>query len=347
MWIRQLKHWLKVLIFKMKEHTIAIVGATGLVGRTMLKTLEERNFPVGTIRLFASKKSAGSYLLFRGKRILVENLSSSNLNGVDIALFSAGSEVSKKFAPVFVHNGAVVIDNSSHFRLSPEVPLIVPEVNGDMIRKNRGIIANPNCSTIQLVLVLAPLHKRFKIKRVVISTYQSVSGKGYKALKELEAQSKEFLEIFRYRSKSSIFPYPIGFNLLPQIDTFGDNGYTLEEEKLIKETQKIIGSKLKITATAVRVPVFYSHCESVNIEFIHPFTIKGCKEILRSFPGVLLYEQNYPLPISMHERDEVAVGRIRRDDSVPNGLNLWIVTDNIRKGAALNAVQIAEELINE
>lgn len=342
----------------MKEHNIAIVGATGLVGRNMLKTVEERNFPVGTIRLFASKKSAGSYLLFRGKRVLVEDLFSSNLNGTDIALFSAGSEVSKKIVPLFVHNGAVVIDNSSHFRLSPEVPLIVPEVNGDMIKKNRGIIANPNCSTIQLVLVLAPLHKRFKIKRVVVSTYQSVSGKGYKAVKELETQSKEFLETFhpygsydrtlyiRYRSKSSVFPYPIGFNLLPQIGTFGDNGYTLEEEKLIKETQKIIGSKLKITATAVRVPVFYSHSESVNIEFVHPFTIKGCKEILRSSPGVLLYEQNYPIPLYMYERDEVAVGRIRRDDSIPNGINLWIVTDNIRKGAALNAVQIAEELIN-
>lgn len=330
----------------MKEYNVAIIGATGLVGRTMLKILEERNFPVSKIKLFASPKSAGSYLLFKGKRVLVENLSSSNINGLNIALFSAGSEVSKNFAPLFVQKGAAVIDNSSYFRLSPDVPLIVPEVNGNVIRKNKGIIANPNCSTIQLVLVLAPLHKRFRIKRVVVSTYQSVSGKGYKAVKELETQSKEFLETFIYRSKPSVFPYPIGFNLLPQIDNFRDNGYTLEEYKLIKETQKIIGSKLKITATAVRVPVFYCHCESVNIEFVHPFTIEECKDVLHSSPGVFLHEKDYPFPLTLYERDEVAVGRIRRDDSVPNGINLWIVADNIRKGAALNAVQIAEKLIN-
>ncbi len=336
----------------MKEYTVAVVGATGAVGRMMLAVLEERNFPVKELRLFASQRSKGLLLPFKGEQIPVEALEETkSFKGIDIALFSAGGQRSLDFAPLFARDGAVVIDNSSAWRMDPEVPLVVPEVNPHAIAgyTKKGIIANPNCSTIQMVVVLKPLHDVAKIKRVVVSTYQSVSGAGQKAIVELMEQTKAWCE-------GSAMPHPkhlpqrIAFNCIPHIDVFLPNGYTKEEMKMVEETKKIMEDPtIAVTATTVRVPVFYGHAESVNIETEKKLTAEEAREILSKAPGVVVLDdpQNklYPMQIDVAGRDEVFVGRIREDLSIEKGLNMWIVADNIRKGAATNAVQIAELLI--
>lgn len=329
----------------MKEYNVAIVGATGVVGEEMRKILEERNFPVANLKLLASARSAGRRLTFRRTGILVEELSAGSFKGVDIALFSAGATVSREFAPLAVKAGALVIDNSSAFRMEPDVPLVVPEVNPEKAREHKGIIANPNCSTIQMVMVLKPLHARSRIRRVVVSTYQAVSGTGKGAVRELLGQSKAVLS--GEPARVEVYPHQIAFNLLPHIDVFLENAYTKEEMKMVNETRKIMGdSGMRITATCVRVPVFVSHSESVNIETEKKITAEEAREILEKAPGVEVIDDPascaYPLPIFAEGKDSCYVGRIREDDSVENGLNLWIVADNLRKGAALNAVQIAE-----
>ncbi len=321
-------------------HT-AVVGATGLVGRKMLQVLEEREFPVGKLTLLASSRSAGQSLSFRGKAHPVVPLTPAAFGGVDIALFSAGAAVSKEYCPIAASAGALAIDNSSAFRLVPEVPLVVPEVNPGDIAKHKGIIANPNCSTIQMVVALKPLHDRWRVKRVVVSTYQSVTGAGKLGVEQLEG------EIAGADAAPKKFPHPIAKNVLPHIDLFGENGYSKEEMKMVLETKKIMGDEsIAVTATCVRVPVMGGHSESVNVEFERPFRVEEVREALGTAPGVIVMDDLaanlYPMPIHSHEKDEVFVGRIRRDETIPNGLNLWIVSDNLRKGAATNAVQIAE-----
>lgn len=323
---------------------VAVVGATGVVGRMMLKVLAERNFPISELHLFASAKSAGSVIDFCGKQVVVEELTEDNIKktGVKYAIFSAGSDVSKRFAPVFAETGAVAIDNSSCWRMDKDVPLVVPEVNPEAAFKNNGIIANPNCSTIQAVVALKPLHDAFKIKRIVYSTYQAVSGAGRQGLDDL----KNGLDGMPPKK----FPYPIAGNILPHIDIFTDDGYTKEELKMINETRKILGDDtLRITATTARVPVYYGHSESINVEFHKPVTRQKALDVLAAAPGIILRDDIknnvYPMPIEAEGKDEVFVGRVRIDDSVENGLNLWVVADNIRKGAASNAVQIAELLL--
>jgi aspartate-semialdehyde dehydrogenase len=327
----------------MSGYNIAIVGATGLVGRKMLQILEERNFPVKDLKLLASERSEGIELSFNGERLKVEKLTEEKFKGVDIALFSAGTDVSVKFVPEAVKRGCVVIDNSSAFRLEKDVPLVVPEVNAEKISQHKGIIANPNCSTIQLVVVLKPLHDKFKIKRVVVSTYQSVTGAGKKALDQL------MFEIQGLKPQTPKFPHQIAYNCIPQIDNFFEDGYTKEEHKIMKETKKILDDEnIKITATCVRVPTIGGHAESVNIEFENKFSLEDIIQTLNQAPGVIVidkpYESIYPMPIFSNEKDDVFVGRIRLDQSIENSLNLWIVADNLRKGAATNAVQIAETL---
>jgi aspartate-semialdehyde dehydrogenase len=327
----------------MTGYNIAIVGATGLVGRKMLQILEERNFPVKDLKLLASERSEGIELSFNGERLKVEKLTEEKFKGVDIALFSAGTDVSVKFVPEAVKRGCVVIDNSSAFRLEKDVPLVVPEVNAEKISQHKGIIANPNCSTIQLVVVLKPLHDKFKIKRIVVSTYQSVTGAGKKALDQL------MFEIQGLKPQTPKFPHQIAYNCIPQIDNFFEDGYTKEEHKIMKETKKILDDEnIKITATCVRVPTIGGHAESVNIEFENKFSLEDIIQTLNQAPGVIVidkpYESIYPMPIFSNEKDDVFVGRIRLDQSIENGLNLWIVADNLRKGAATNAVQIAETL---
>ena len=326
------------------KKNVAVVGATGLVGRNMLKVLDERNFPIKNLYLFASKKSAGNTVEFKGATYTVEELTEENIKKCDaeIALFSAGGEVSKTFAPIFAKQGCVVIDNSSQWRMDKSVPLVVPEVNPEQAFKHSGIIANPNCSTIQAVVALKPLHDAFKIKRIVYSTYQAVSGAGKQGLADLSDGEKGV--------PPKKFPHPIAHNILPHIDVFTDDGYTKEELKMINETRKILGDEaLRITATTARVPVYYGHSESINAEFYNPVSRDKAIEILRSAPGVIVTDDPknnlYPMPINAEGRDEVFVGRIRQDTSVENGLNLWVVADNIRKGAATNAVQIAELLV--
>jgi aspartate-semialdehyde dehydrogenase len=327
----------------MKLHDVAVVGATGLVGRAMVKVLEERNFPVNRLVLLASERSVGKEVTFNGKPYPVYKLEPERFKHIEFALFTAGAAISKEFAPAAVKAGAVVIDNSSAFRMEPEVPLVVPEVNRKQIFKHKGIIANPNCSTIQLVLVLKPLHDRFGIKRVVVSTYQSVTGAGKLAVDQLHD------ELANRQPTVKKFPHPIAFNCLPHIDIFFDDGYTKEEFKVMNETKKIMGVSFKITATCVRVPVLGGHSESVNIEFEKKSSVEEVREILSNAPGVVVQDdpkQNlYPMPRTAHDKDEVFVGRIRKDETVPSGVNLWIVADNIRKGAATNAVQIAEALV--
>lgn len=327
----------------MKKYNFAIVGSTGMVGRTFIKVLEERNLPINNIYFFASKRSAGSALTFNGKEYIVEELTESSFDReIDIALFSAGGSISEKFAPIAAAKNCVVIDNSSFWRMDPAVPLVVPEVNSDDVLWNKGIIANPNCSTIQGVVVLSPLHKRYGIKRIVYSTYQAVSGAGMEGYNDL----KEGLS----GNPPKKFPHPIANNILPHIDVFLPNGYTKEEMKMIEETKKILNdSTIKVTATTVRVPVFNSHCESINIELNKDFDIDEVRKLLESSPGIVVLDDVknnvYPLPVDASGKDEVFVGRIRRDESVDKGINLWIVADNIRKGAATNAVQIAEEMV--
>lgn len=326
------------------KYNIAVVGATGMVGRKMLQVLAERNLPIDELYLFASSRSAGKTVNFMGKDYTVIELTVENVKArqIDIAIFSAGGGTSKEFAPVFASQGAIVVDNSSQWRMDPSVPLVVPEVNPQDINWHHNIIANPNCSTIQAVVALAPLHKAFGIKRIVYSTYQAVSGAGLGGYNDLEGGVRG--------EAPKKFPKPIFGNCLPHIDVFLDDGYTKEEVKMIEETRKILGdNSLKITATTVRVPVYYGHSESINVEFYKPVTRESVTEVLRSADGVVVMDDVangvYPTPLEIADRDEVFVGRIRKDDSVENGVNLWVVADNIRKGAATNAVQIAELLI--
>ena len=328
----------------MKKYNIAVVGATGMVGRTFLKVLEEKQLPVENYYLFASARSAGSTIKFMGKDYVVEELTENSFDrDIDIALFSAGGSTSEKFAPIAASKGCIVIDNSSAWRMDPEVPLVVPEVNPDDIKWNKGIIANPNCSTIQAMVALAPLHRKYGIKRIVYSTYQAVSGAGLAGYKDLENGLKG--------EAPKKFPYPIAGNCLPHIDVFCDNGYTKEEMKMVNDTRKILGDNdIKITATTVRVPVFNSHSESINVELKKPFELDDIFTLLKNSEGIIVEDDVknniYPMAINATGHDETFVGRIRRDDSVENGLNLWVVADNIRKGAASNAVQIAEKIIN-
>ncbi|OAG28682.1 aspartate-semialdehyde dehydrogenase [Thermodesulfatator autotrophicus] len=335
----------------MKEFNVAVVGATGAVGRMMLQVLEERNFPVKNLRLFASERSRGLKIPFKGDEIEVEVLGEQkSFSGIDIALFSAGASRSLEFAPKFAADGAVVVDNSSAWRMDPEIPLVVPEVNPHAVAdyKNKGIIANPNCSTIQMVVALKPLYDYSRIKRVVVSTYQAVSGAGQKAINELMEQTRAWCK-GKTLPEPQVFPHQIAFNCLPHIDIFLDNGYTKEEMKMVNETKKIMeDEKIGVTATTVRVPVFYGHAEAVNIETEKKITVDKARELLSNFPGIVVIdepeEKKYPLQIEIAGRDEVFVGRIREDESIANGLNLWVVADNLRKGAATNAVQIAELL---
>ncbi len=321
---------------------VAVVGATGLVGSEMLKVLAERNFPVTELIPVASEKSVGKEILFRARAWKVVSMEDAIRMKPDIALFSAGGSTSLQYAPSFAAVGSTVIDNSSAWRMDPLKKLVVPEINASVLSKDDKIIANPNCSTIQMVMVLAPLHARYGIKRVVVSTYQSVTGTGVKAVNQLMNERKGVEGEMAYR-------YPIDLNLIPQVDIFLDNGYTKEEMKMVNETRKILGDEtIRVTATTVRVPVMGGHSESVNVEFENDFDLAEVRKILSSSPGVVVKDDPenalYPMPIDSHQRDEVFVGRIRRDESNPCTLNLWIVADNLRKGAATNAVQIAEYL---
>ncbi|MDP1759709.1 MAG: aspartate-semialdehyde dehydrogenase [Thermodesulfovibrionales bacterium] len=336
------------MIKKKAKYIVAVVGATGAVGNEMIATLEQRNFPVEKLRLFASERSEGKTLEFQGNEIPVENLNESSFKGIDIALFSAGAERSKIWAPVAAKSGCVVVDNSSQWRMDPEVPLVVPEVNSHDLKWHKGIIANPNCSTIQMVVVLKPIHDAAKIKRVVVTTFQSVSGTGKKAIDELFQQTADILNFKEVRC--NVYPHQIAFNVLPHIDKFLENGYTKEEMKMVNETRKIMGdNSIRLTATTVRVPVFRCHAESLNIETEKKITANEVRAVLSKAPGIVVFdapEKNvYPLPVDVAGKDDTYAGRIREDESIENGINMWIVADNLRKGAALNAVQIAEKLI--
>lgn len=327
----------------MKKYKIAIIGATGIVGRTVIQILDEKKLPIETYGLFASKKSAGTIFAIQGKEYVVEELTENSFNkGFDFAIFSAGGEISKKFAPIAAKKGCIVVDNSSYFRMHDDVPLVVPEVNLEDAFKHHGIIANPNCSTIQAMLPLKALEDKYHIKRIIYSTYQAVSGAGKDALCDLE-NTDNSLPLKK-------FPYPIYNNCLPHIDIFMENGYSKEELKMINETKKILHRpNLKVTATTVRVPVINSHSESINVEFEKDFEIQDLINTLKNFPNIILQDDPssniYPMPILANGHDEVFVGRIRRDESVDSGVNLWVVADNIRKGAASNAIQIVEALI--
>jgi aspartate-semialdehyde dehydrogenase len=326
-----------------KTMKIAVVGATGLVGTMMLKVLEERNFPLTELIPVASEKSVGKEIEFKGKKYKVVGMDEAIAMRPDIALFSAGGSTSQKEAPRFAAAGTVVIDNSSAWRMEPNIPLVVPEVNASILTKNDKIIANPNCSTIQMVVVLKPLHEKYKIKRVVVSTYQSVTGTGVKAVEQLMNERNGVETTMAY-------PYSIDLNVIPQIDVFTENDYTKEEMKMIKETKKIMGDdSIRVTATTVRIPVMGGHSESVNIEFEKDFEVSEIKNLLSKSEGVIVQDDPanllYPMPLTAHNKDAVFVGRIRRDESQDKSLNLWIVSDNLRKGAATNAVQIAEYLV--
>lgn len=335
----------------MSGKVVAVAGATGVVGRQMLLTLEARNFPVSRIKCLASARSLGRTVPFRGEEIPVEVLSEDSFAGVDIALFSAGGGTSKKFAPAAAGAGAVVVDNSSAWRMDPEVPLVVPEVNPEAIKTHKGIIANPNCSTIQMVVVLKPLHDAARIRRVVVSTYQAVSGAGSAAINELLDQTRALLDKQPYPPK--VFPHQIAFNCIPQIPqsgAFEDNGYTNEEMKMVNETKKIIGdNSIMVTATTVRVPVLTGHSESVNVETEKKLTADEARALLSKAPGIVVEDdlpaQRYPLAVNAAGKYDTYVGRIREDISHPSALDMWIVSDNLLKGAALNAVQIAEKLL--
>lgn len=341
----------------MKNLKLAIVGATGLVGQTILQILEKKKLPVNNYTFFASSKSAGKKITFLGKEYTIEELTPKSFEaGFDLAIFSAGGNISKEYAPIAVSNGCTVIDNSSYFRMDENVPLIVPEVNPEDIKWHNGIISNPNCSTIQAVVALKPLNDKYDIKRIVYNTYQAVSGAGYKGVTDLKNGIKNFddslsiLENQNSKYELQKFKYPIFSNCLPHIDTFLENGYTKEEEKMINETRKILKNpKLKITATTVRVPVFNSHSESINIEFERDFKLADLKQVLINAPGIILKDdiknEIYPTTLDSNNKDNVFVGRIRRDFSVNSGINFWVVADNLRKGAAANAVQILEKLI--
>ena len=330
-----------------KLFNVAVAGATGAVGSRMIACLQERDFPVKNLKLLATSKSAGRKLRFKGEEIAVEELTENSFGGVDIGIFSAGGAMSQEFAPIAAKDGCVVIDNSAAWRMDPDVPLVIPEVNPDAVAgyTKKGIIANPNCSTIQMVVALAPIYRKVGIKRIVVSTYQAVSGTGKKAIDELYNQTKAILNFLEPENK--VYPHRIAFNCLPQIDVFLDNGYTKEEMKMANETQKILeDDSIGITATTIRVPVFFSHSESVNVETRQPISPEEVRTLLENAPGVLVVDDPsknlYPMAIDAAGRDETFVGRIRADESIPNGINMWVVSDNIRKGAATNAVQIAE-----
>ena len=329
----------------MKKYNVAIVGATGLVGRTFLKVLKERNFPVEKLYLYASARSAGKTVNFVGKDYTVIELKDENIkDDIDVALFSAGGDMSKEYAPKFKAKGAIVVDNSSAWRMEKDIPLVVPEANPEALDGHNGIIANPNCSTIQVMPILKVLADKYGLKRVIYSTYQAVAGSGQKGIDDLEANLKG--------EPSKNYPHQIAFNLLPHIDSFLDNGYTKEEMKMVEETRKILGlPDLKVTATCVRVPVKMGHAVSVNVELEKSFDLKDVFKAFEEKEGVVVKDDVsknvYPMPIEAEDTDEVYVGRIRRDESVENGLNLWVVADNIRKGAATNTIQIAETLIKK
>ena len=335
-----------------KKVSLAVAGATGAVGNQMIRCLEAVDFPVRSVRFLASSRSVGRTLRFKGEVIAVEELKEDSFKGMDIALFSAGGGTSEKYAPYAAKDGCVVVDNSSAWRMDPEVPLIVPEVNSHAIAqyKNKGIIANPNCSTIQMVVALEPIYKKFGIKRIVVSTYQAVSGTGKKAIDELFDQTRAMINFLDYECK--VYPHPIAFNCLPHIDAFLENGYTKEEMKMANETRKILeDDTIGITATTVRVPVFYGHSESVNVETKEPVSAREVSALLEQAPGIKVVDDpknnRYPLATDAAGQDLTLVGRIRNDDSIANGINMWIVADNIRKGAATNAVQIARVLVDE
>ncbi|MEN6318971.1 MAG: aspartate-semialdehyde dehydrogenase [Syntrophaceae bacterium] len=336
----------------MKSYHVAVVGATGAVGNEMIKILEERKFPVAQLTLLASERSLGKELEFNGKPVPVQVLDEKSFSGIQIGLFSAGGSISQRFAPIAASSGCIVIDNTSAFRMEPDIPLVVPEVNPHAIGmyRNRGIIANPNCSTIQMVVALKPIHDAARIKRIVVSTYQAVSGTGKKAIEELIEQTKSLLS--GREPEVKVYPHRIAFNCLPHIDVFLENGYTKEEMKMVNETKKILDDPtIAVTATTVRVPVLYGHSESVNIETEKKITASEVRSILSDAPGVTVVDDPkgniYPLAIVAAGTDDTFVGRIREDESIENGINMWIVSDNVRKGAALNAVQIAEILIRD
>lgn len=335
-----------------KSFCVAVAGATGAVGNQMITCLEEMDFPIKDLRLLATAKSAGRKLNFQGREVVVEELTASSFDGVDIAIFSAGGGTSEQFSPVAAAAGCVVVDNSSAWRMDPDVPLVVPEVNPHAISgyTTKGIIANPNCSTIQMIVALAPLHRRFGIRRIVVSTYQAVSGTGKKAIDELLAQTRAVLD--ERETTSRVYPHRIAFNCLPHIDAFLESGYTKEEMKMVNETRKILeDDTIRITATTVRVPVLFGHSESVNVETENPIPPEEVRAVLEEAPGVTVVDdpaQNrYPMAIDAAGKDDTFVGRIRADESVENGINLWVVSDNIRKGAATNAVQIARILARD
>ena len=335
------------MLKKKTGYVVAVVGATGAVGTEMIEVLEERKFPVTRLVPLASTRSAGGMVTFEGNELPIGVLTKDSFEGVDIALFSAGAELSREFAPIAVRAGAVVIDNSAAWRMAPEVPLVVPEVNAHDIQRHKGIIANPNCSTIQMVVALKPLHDEARIKRIVVTTFQSVSGTGKDAMDELMTECQDLLSFKEASPK--VYPYQIAFNCLPQIDDFLPSGYTKEEMKMVHETRKIMGDQsIHVTATTVRVPVYVGHSEAINIETERKLSANDARAILSTAPGVLLYDDPahkiYPMPLEVAGKDEVYVGRVREDESIANGLNLWVVADNLRKGAALNAVQIAEHL---
>jgi len=332
----------------MKSYNVAIVGATGLVGQEFIKVLEQQNFPMTSVRLYASDRSAGKKLFVGHQEIMVKETNHESFQHIDIALFSAGAEISRHFSPIAAKSGALVIDNSSAFRMEPKVPLVIPEVNPEDIKLHEGIIANPNCSTIQMVVALHPLHKTNPIKRIIVSTYQSVSGTGSAAMEELTTQTKLILE--GQNSVPHVYPHQIAFNLLPEIDVFLDNGYTKEEWKMVEETRKIMHAEdIAISATCVRAPIFIGHSEAIHVEFANPMSPEEARTILANAPGVkVLDDPNvslYPQPWLSAGSDNVFIGRIRADVSQSNSLVMWVVSDNLRKGAALNAVQIAKEAV--
>lgn len=332
----------------LEKYNVVIVGASGAVGQELLKILDERDFPVGRLRLCATNRSAGKEMVFRGKTYTVEVTEPDSFDGMDIALF-AGGVASKEFGMSAVERGCVVIDNSSNFRMEPSVPLVVPEVNPEDVKKHKGIIANPNCSTIQMVVALKPIHDAAKIKRVVAATYQAVSGAGREGIDELTEQTRTVL-LDEGEISPKIFPYQIAFNLIPHIDVFMDMDYTKEEWKMVRETQKILHDEnIAITVTTVRVPVYRSHSEAINIETEKKITAAEAKRLFEQFQGIVVVDdpvdKKYPMPLYASNRDEVFIGRIREDNSIPNGLNIWVVADQLRKGAATNAVQIAELVV--
>lgn len=334
----------------MAKH-VAVAGATGAVGEVMRQVLLERNFPIASIKLLASERSAGRKVRFGEREVEVEPLRPEAFEGVDIALFSIPQELSRQIAPEAARRGCIVVDNSNAFRMDPDTPLVVPEVNPHRVAEHRGIIANPNCSTIQMVVALKPLHDAARIRRIVVATYQAVSGAGHEAVEELRRQTRRVLD--GGEAEPRVFPHQIAFNAIPQIpqrSAFREDGYTTEEVKMMQETQKILEAPdIRVTATCVRIPVFYGHSEAVNIETERKLTAEEARELLRRAPGVTLLDEpereRYPLPVEAAGRDDVFVGRVREDPTIPNGLNLWIVSDNLRKGAATNAVQIAELLL--